>query len=268
MKTHHFALLLVLVALLAIPVSAHPGKTDGSGGHTDHDTGEYHYHHGYPAHSHYDMDSDGDLDCPYNFVDKTDHSSGSSSDKTSSGASSNKTSSGVTSGNKGQSSNTVNSNKSNNKSSSSNSGSFLAQLLGIFALILLPLFIVFIVETSCFDSNKAFLVTLDVEILIPALAISFLGEKGPGLLDSSLFEFQIGHILESAVFIGVLTFCYVVVWGIVAFIATLGYQNFPDENDKEKLMFNVLKCGKYIFLFYFLADILGFLSAESLFGWF
>lgn len=71
---------LVLIAFvfvsIALGVKAHPGRTDGNGGHTDHSTGEYHYHHGYPAHDHYDMDGDGKKDCPYDFDDKTDHSSG------------------------------------------------------------------------------------------------------------------------------------------------------------------------------------------------
>lgn len=66
-------------AFLVISVYAHSGKTDSIGGHTDSDTGEYHYHHGYPAHSHYDMDEDGYLDCPYDFDDKTGVNSGSSS---------------------------------------------------------------------------------------------------------------------------------------------------------------------------------------------
>lgn len=58
---------------LVLCVNAHPGRTDGNGGHTDRSTGEYHYHHGYSAHSHYDMDDDGDVDCPYNFDDQTSH---------------------------------------------------------------------------------------------------------------------------------------------------------------------------------------------------
>ena len=70
------ALLPAIVACLLVGVSAHPGKTDSSGGHYDQDTGEYHYHHGYSAHDHYDMDGDGKIDCPYNFDDQTDHSSG------------------------------------------------------------------------------------------------------------------------------------------------------------------------------------------------
>lgn len=79
MKKHFKALLLTaLLVLLILPIRAyaHAGRTDGNGGHTDEDTGEYHYHHGYPAHDHYDMDGDGTIDCPYDFDDRTDHSSG------------------------------------------------------------------------------------------------------------------------------------------------------------------------------------------------
>lgn len=68
--------LIVLVSLLVSPAYAHPGRTDGRGGHLNHSTGEYHYHHGMSAHDHYDMDGDGIEDCPFNFVDKTDISSG------------------------------------------------------------------------------------------------------------------------------------------------------------------------------------------------
>ena len=63
-----------LFFLLVAPVFAHPGRTDGKGGHTDHSTGEYHYHHGYSAHDHYDMDRDGIVDCPYDFDDKANRS--------------------------------------------------------------------------------------------------------------------------------------------------------------------------------------------------
>lgn len=76
-----FILLLVLAAL-PVSVLAHPGRTDGFGGHTDRSTGEYHYHHGYSAHQHYDIDGDGEPDCPYDFKDKTDHSTGSGNSKT------------------------------------------------------------------------------------------------------------------------------------------------------------------------------------------
>ena len=72
---------LAITALMVLVVNAHPGRTDSAGGHTDHSTGEYHYHHGYSAHSHYDMDGDGKVDCPYDFKDKTNHSSNNSSTK-------------------------------------------------------------------------------------------------------------------------------------------------------------------------------------------
>lgn len=74
-----FLLSIILICVLVLPASAHPGRTDGSGGHYDHSTGEYHYHHGYPPHDHEDLDGDGDLDCPYKFKDKTGESSGESS---------------------------------------------------------------------------------------------------------------------------------------------------------------------------------------------
>ena len=64
---------IVFLLALRIHTSAHPGNTDGKGGHIDHSTGEYHYHHGYSAHQHKDMDGDGVLDCPYEFDDKTSH---------------------------------------------------------------------------------------------------------------------------------------------------------------------------------------------------
>ena len=66
-------LLIALAICLNLPVIAfaHPGRTDSSGGHTDHSSGDYHYHHGYPSHDHYDMDGDGIVDCPYRFDDKT-----------------------------------------------------------------------------------------------------------------------------------------------------------------------------------------------------
>lgn len=75
-KPFRCALLLFLAVMLPLTVSAHPGKTDSSGGHTDHSTGEYHYHHGYSAHQHYDMDGDGKADCPYDFKDNTNRQSG------------------------------------------------------------------------------------------------------------------------------------------------------------------------------------------------
>ena len=42
----------ITVHALTITPTSHPGGTDGSGGHYDHSTGEYHYHHGFHAHQH------------------------------------------------------------------------------------------------------------------------------------------------------------------------------------------------------------------------
>lgn len=69
------SLTLIVLCLSCIQVSAHSGKTDANGGHYDSSEGEYHYHHGYPAHQH----TNGK--CPYDYNDKTDHSSGSISNK-------------------------------------------------------------------------------------------------------------------------------------------------------------------------------------------
>lgn len=64
-------LLCLLIGLLSPVASAHSGRTDSRGGHYNRSTGEYHYHHGYPAHQHVNGI------CPYDFDDKTAHSSGS-----------------------------------------------------------------------------------------------------------------------------------------------------------------------------------------------
>ena len=65
---------LVLVPLLALVclsvVFAHPGFTDPYGGHYDAQKDEYHYHHSYPAHQHQSGE------CPYNFYDRSTHTSG------------------------------------------------------------------------------------------------------------------------------------------------------------------------------------------------
>lgn len=70
-----------VLALSVLPAVAlaHSGRTDSSGGHWNHSTGEYHYHHGYSAHQHYDIDGDGVADCPYDFVDVSTSSSSSGS---------------------------------------------------------------------------------------------------------------------------------------------------------------------------------------------
>ena len=60
------AMMLALVVLLPALAIAHGGKTDGSGGHWNRKTGEYHYHcGGHPAHSH------PDGICPYKYPAKT-----------------------------------------------------------------------------------------------------------------------------------------------------------------------------------------------------
>lgn len=43
---------VLLLVILAVPVTAHSGRTDSSGGHYNSSTGEYHYHHGESAHQH------------------------------------------------------------------------------------------------------------------------------------------------------------------------------------------------------------------------
>ena len=71
--------LLVCFVLLILPFNlafAHGGRTDSNGGHYNRSTGEYHYHHGYPAHDH-----PGGV-CPYDYDDQTDHSGGTSGEKT------------------------------------------------------------------------------------------------------------------------------------------------------------------------------------------
>ena len=78
------SILLILISLLfATSVLAHPGKTDGNGGHTNSNTGEYHYHHGYEAHFHIGGQ------CPFDFDNKTGQTSGNPSNSGSSGPSSN-----------------------------------------------------------------------------------------------------------------------------------------------------------------------------------
>ena len=76
-KVKFIFLLLLILSLMILPVSAHPGRTDDSGGHHDSSTGEYHYHHGHSAHQHEGLDGDGLLEFPYNFDDQTGSHSGS-----------------------------------------------------------------------------------------------------------------------------------------------------------------------------------------------
>lgn len=76
--------LTLLYVFPLLTVSAHPGRTDTQGGHTDTDTGDYHYHHGWPAHYHYDMNDDGIIDCPYEFIDAEDDNYSQPTDQSSS----------------------------------------------------------------------------------------------------------------------------------------------------------------------------------------
>lgn len=46
MRSLRFTLPVILVLVLALTASAHPGKLDKNGGHYDKETGEYHYHKG------------------------------------------------------------------------------------------------------------------------------------------------------------------------------------------------------------------------------
>lgn len=62
--------LSVLLLLFPASVFAHAGRTDANGGHFNSKTGDYHYHHGWPAHYH----TNGE--CPYDFIDVADHSTG------------------------------------------------------------------------------------------------------------------------------------------------------------------------------------------------
>ena len=71
-------LILLLISFCGVLASAHSGRTDSNGGHTNSATGEYHYHHGYPAHSH------PNGICPY----RTNGSSGSAGSSSSSSSSS------------------------------------------------------------------------------------------------------------------------------------------------------------------------------------
>ena len=75
MKARRVGVIACAVMLSAlVAVSAHPGRTDSSGGHYNRSTGEYHYHHGYPEHQH----TNGV--CPYDYDDKTGEGSGGNSD--------------------------------------------------------------------------------------------------------------------------------------------------------------------------------------------
>lgn len=61
----NFILFFIFVISFTNIAFAHPGGTDGSGGHYNRTTGEYHYHHGFPAHQH-----ENGI-CPYDFEDQS-----------------------------------------------------------------------------------------------------------------------------------------------------------------------------------------------------
>lgn len=71
-RIRRFSIVSMIILILIVPASAHPGRTDANGGHYNRSTGEYHYHHGYPAHQH-----TGGV-CPYAYDDKTGKQPGSS----------------------------------------------------------------------------------------------------------------------------------------------------------------------------------------------
>ena len=56
-----YVAIFLLCTIICLPSSAHSGRTDSRGGHTNRSTGEYHYHHGYPEHQH----TNGV--CPYDY---------------------------------------------------------------------------------------------------------------------------------------------------------------------------------------------------------
>lgn len=68
MKKKFSILIIIMITFSTVISLAHGGKTDDNGGHYDRSTGEYHYHHGYSEHQHINGV------CPYDYVDKTDHS--------------------------------------------------------------------------------------------------------------------------------------------------------------------------------------------------
>lgn len=72
MKKNKYVILLciALIIFLSFTAYAHPGRTDGNGGHYNRSDGTYHYHHGYPEHQHINGQ------CPYDFHDMTNHNSG------------------------------------------------------------------------------------------------------------------------------------------------------------------------------------------------
>lgn len=78
MKKLKILLIIAIFLLIPLVTFAHKGRTDSSGGHYDTSAGEYHYHHGYPAHQHVNGI------CPYEYDDKTQYSSGTTTSNTTS----------------------------------------------------------------------------------------------------------------------------------------------------------------------------------------
>ena len=75
MKHKTVAIAIIVTTILSVTTFAHPGNTDGNGGHYSRSSGEYHYHHGYPEHQH----EDGM--CPYKSDDNTVENDTSSADE-------------------------------------------------------------------------------------------------------------------------------------------------------------------------------------------
>ena len=61
--------MVVMVLFIPVIALAHGGRTDSAGGHTDRDTGEYHYHHGHEAHQH------PNGECPFDYDNQMDSQS-------------------------------------------------------------------------------------------------------------------------------------------------------------------------------------------------
>lgn len=267
MKIRYIVLLLALLPLLAIPVVAHPGKTDSSGGHTDHETGSYHYHHGYPAHQHYDQNGDGKPDCPYEFDDKTNNDS----NKTPSNSEISKPSNNAQSNTAQNSTSTVTAKPawSNYSLASaffapSNSFWFVFFGCGIFFFSL-----VFVrkleIRFSSGASYTAFLVIMDLEILALAFFTSCFYMPGVGFDSSLIAQAAVWKILQTAFSLCVAVFAVWLLLTLLSFFAFTDTENCPDALDvlqKHVCYFSLIS---YIYLL--LASILGLISADSFHSW-
>lgn len=249
MKLRYIALLLSLLPLLAIPVSAHPGKTDSSGGHTNHSTGDYHYHHGYEAHEHYDKDGDGDLDCPYDFDDKTDHSS-----------------------NKSESSNPSNNAHPNSTEASKNTSFFIPKnffwsflLACIFCFFALVFVRKMEIHFCSGKSYSAFLVVMDIEIVLLALFASRFFMPGVGFEASLMAEVKIWNILGAAFYLGVVMWIF---WFFYSFLVLLAFSNSEDSaKATDKISLNITVFTIIAYLYFLVSSMCGFISADPLYSW-